>query len=270
LRVKKIPRAARIDNSNEFRPMFLSLFNAWRGQTAGGRVVILLDEVDKYFPGRERAESEKILRAYVGFFRVLRALAQEQQCLSVLAVAYRPEINRQNLLTESLGENPMHMAYQEYFLRFLSQDDTIIMLRELGRWQKIEWDKNTLSLVHELSGGHPLISRQIASDACDRGQRKRVTMDDVEEVGNEIRSHFSAHRVGQYIDESIWQMLRAAERTLLSQVAMGKLKLEAVERQFEDACANLQHFGLIVDSAGSLEVNGTLFKAWVERNGILA
>ena len=51
--------------------------------------------------------------------------------------AYRPGINRQNVLTDLVGENPMFMAYQEHFLRFLSHDDTATMLSELGRWQDI-------------------------------------------------------------------------------------------------------------------------------------
>src|SRR5262249_413146 len=172
LRVKNIPRRLNVSSSNEFRTAFLANYDTWRGQTAGGRVVLLLDEVDKYFPSRRNPENERILREYVTLFRMLRALAQEHQCLSVMAVAYRQQINQQNLLSEVVGENPMFMAYQEYFLSFLSPDDTVTMLRDLGRWQSIEWEGRTLSSIYDLSGGHPLMARQVASDACDRGRRK--------------------------------------------------------------------------------------------------
>ena len=50
LRVKNIPREVRVSSANEFRTVFLAHFNAWRARTASGRVVLLLDEVDKYFP----------------------------------------------------------------------------------------------------------------------------------------------------------------------------------------------------------------------------
>ena len=126
-----------MSSANEFRTVFLAHFNAWRARTASGRVVLLLDEVDKYFPDRRDEHNVGVLRAYVTLFRMLRALAQEHQCLSVMAVAYRPGINRQNVLTDLVGENPMFMAYQEHFLRFLSHDDTATMLSELGRWQDI-------------------------------------------------------------------------------------------------------------------------------------
>ena len=272
LQVKNIPRAVRVSSANEFRTEFLAHFNSWRARTASGRVVLLLDEVDKYFPDRRDEHNVGVLRAYVALFRMLRALAQEHQCLSVMAVAYRPEINRQNFLTELVGENPMFMAYQEHFLRFLSHDDTVTMLSELGRWQDIEWEDDTLSFVHDLSGGHPLLARQIASDACDRGRRKWVSRDDVEEVAREIRSRFSFHRVGQYIEESIWQMLRQEERVLLSRIAMSSvLDSASIGRECEEALANLQHFGLVdVDKQGSLRLCGRLLQAWVERNGSVA
>ena len=43
-----------------------------RARTASGRVVLLLDEVDKYFPDRRDEHNVGVLRAYVTLFRMLR------------------------------------------------------------------------------------------------------------------------------------------------------------------------------------------------------
>ena len=90
-------------------------------------------------------------------------------------------------------------------------------------------------------------------------------------VAGDIRSGFSRHRLGRYIDESIWHMLRTDERSVLSRIAMNVgLATSSIEREFEDALANLEHFGLVEgDEQGALRVRGGLLQAWVERNGVI-
>ena len=137
LGVKSVPEHERAQGAIHFREQFLRLYQVWSKHAAASRVILVFDELDKYFPERRDSANESILREYVAVFRILRALAQESRCLSVLAVAYRPDINRQNVLTESIGENPMFMSFQEYFLGFLNEEDTLTMIPEIGRWRSI-------------------------------------------------------------------------------------------------------------------------------------
>jgi WD40 repeat protein len=267
LGVGRVPATPAVNGSNDFRAAFLAYFDAWRERSAAARVVLLFDEVDKYFPTRRDIADQATLRAYVSLFGVLRALGQEHQCLSVMAVAYRPDLNRRNQIDEHIGDNPMFMGYHEYFLQFLSLEETATMLRDLGRWKSIDWTDEALARVHVLSGGHPLVSRIIASDACERGKRKNVTIMEVENTGCAIRDGFARHRVGSYIAESIWQMLRPDERTILSHIAAHAGGALDLGHDFDDALANLHHFGLVDSDDQHLRLRGELLRDWVERNG---
>ena len=258
-----------VENANQFRVAFLKGLEALRAKTPSARVILLLDEVDKYFPNRGQPQSEQTLREYVAFFRMLRALAQEHRGLAVMAVAYRPDVNRSNQLTDAAGENPMFMAYQEHFLGFLEAEDTATMLRELGRWQSIEWDEDALVHAHEASGGHPLMARQLASDTCERGRRKQVSITDLREAVKTVRDGFARHRIGRYIEESIWAMLRREERAVLVRVATQPgIAASLFQRDLAGALVNLVQFGVVDERLGGLRVRGSLLQAWIERNGM--
>jgi hypothetical protein len=268
LGVKNIPEHEAARDANMFREQFLALHRAWSKRAAASRMIVVFDELDKYFPERKDSAHETALREYVALFRMLRALAQEQKCLSVLAVAYRPDINRQNFLSDSVGENPMYMSFQEYFLGFLDERDTIGMIREIGRWRSIDWENNALRLVFELSGGHPLLARFIASDACGQGSKRKVTAHDVENTGAVIRTAFYRHRVGGYIHESVWRFLRSDEQNVLRMAALRNpsVKGERIDPGLQDGLANLLHFGLLIDHDGERQVQGVLLQQWLERN----
>src|ERR1039458_7435779 len=122
-RIKKVasPKGSAPD---PFRDQFLRLYEAWQKAGRHEPFVLILDEVDKLFPDRRVPNSGQILSEWVRLSRMLRALAQEKKCLSVLVTAYRPDVNRQNKLSESVGENPMFMSFQEYYLGSLDRADT--------------------------------------------------------------------------------------------------------------------------------------------------
>jgi hypothetical protein len=267
------PKTDPVSGANAFRQQFLRLADEWskrsvvgRGHVTAGRIILLFDEVDKYFPSRDVSANQSILREYVSLFRVLRGLAQQHRSLAILAIAYRPDINRQNLLTEALGDNPMHMAYQEYFLKYLDEQDTVSMIREVGRLQSIEWEHEAVRLTHILTGGHPLLARQIASEACAKGELKHVQVADVEKVQRNIQSGFHRHPVGRYIDESIWRVLRGDEQSLLSRAAMTSLTKKDVEASCQDALANLLNFGLVAEAADRISIQGSLLETWLRQN----
>jgi WD40 repeat protein len=241
-----------------FREQFLALRAAW--QAAGSRevFVLILDESDQFFPDRRKADSAKTLSEAVRLFGALRALAQEQGALSLLFCAYRADVNRQNLLGVEAGENPMHMSMQESFLKFLLREEARAMVREIGRWKEIEWTDGAIDESYEWCAGHPLVTRLFASDACERGARKRIDRRRVAEVAEAIERDFRKHRIGVYFRESIWGILYPDERECLRRMAAG----EAATEDGGEARTNLEQFGLLGEGG---KIQGKLFERWLAR-----
>ena len=228
----------------------------------------MLDEIDKLFPNREVKNSEEILAEYVRLFRLLRGLAQSRQCLVTLVIAYRPEVNRRNLLTPAVGENPLFQSFQEEYLGFLSPEDSQAMIREIGRWKQIEWDEDAAKRVFDYCGGHPLISRFFASHACEEGALKAIDYSRVEETAKEIQGSLRRTEIGNYYSEGVWELLRDDEQHVLRLICQqdeAAFPEEQIPRDLEDALTNLQRFGLVASHGGSLRLTAHLFHVWLQR-----
>jgi hypothetical protein len=170
-RIKGVPKLRPVADKEDFRQQFLELFELWQQQSGRREAfLIILDEIDKFFPSRRLKDSEEILAEYVRCFQVLRGLAQSRQCLVLLVIAYRPDVNRHNLLTDQVGENPMFRSFQEEHLGFLNSKDSEDLILKIGRWREISWDEDAAQRVFYYCGGHPLITRLFASEACEGGE----------------------------------------------------------------------------------------------------
>jgi AAA-like domain len=244
----------------DFRFHVLRLFEMWEAAGGQGPFVLILDEVDKLFPDRRLKGSDEILSEWIKLSRVIRALAQERKCLVTLVTAYRADVNRQNLLAPEIGENPMFMSFQEYFLGSLSRRDTERMVSEIGAWKEIRWSPEALAEAYELCGGHPLVTRLFASDACEQGDLKTVDLPRVEAVAETIHKGLHKHRIGRYFEESVWNLLQKDERQALSAVANG-----SSTEPLEDATTQLEQFGLVRLENGSPRISSSLLQRWVER-----
>ncbi|HWZ43607.1 MAG TPA: AAA-like domain-containing protein, partial [Candidatus Saccharimonadales bacterium] len=262
--VKNLSPLAPAEASPDFRESFLHLYDTWVQSGKQGPFILLLDEVDKLFPDRRMRNSEEVLGEWMSLFRLLRALAQEKKCLAVLVTAYRPDVNRQNLLSPAIGENPMFMSFQEYFLGPLHQSDTEKMVREIGAWKDIHWSPGALKRIYELCGGHPLVTRLFASDACLQGDRKQVEEATVVETAQAVRAGFHKHRIGRYYQESIWTLLQEDEQAALRIIAGNGG--QSPPRELEDAITNLEQFGVVRNEGGRYQVNAGLFQSWLERS----
>ena len=212
--------------------------------------------------------SVEILTEYVGFFRVLRGLAQSRRCLVTLVSAYRPDVNRHNLLMPSVGENPMFQSFQEEYLGFLSPEDSEAMIREIGLWKQIVWEVDAAQRVFHYCGGHPLITRYFASHACEEGTLKSIDTARVEEAAEEIQKTLRKNEIGTYYKEGAWDLLREDEQQVLGLIYRDSEKgvSEAeIPRELGEALTNLEHFGLVVNDGGSFRLSAQLFHAWLQR-----
>jgi hypothetical protein len=226
------------------------------------------DEIDKLFPNEEMNNSEEILAEYVRFFRLLRGLAQSRQCLVTLVTAYRPDVNRRNLLTPGVGENPMFQSFQEDYLGFLNPDDSAAMIREIGRWKQIEWDENAARRVFDYCGGHPLITRFFASYACEEGAVKAIDYLRVEETVEAIQATLRRNEIGNYYREGIWELLRDDEQQVLRLICehgQSGFQEAQIPQELEDALTNVERFGLVASHGDSIYLTGHLFHVWLER-----
>ena len=113
------------------------------------------------------------------------------------------------------------------------------------------------------------MARQLASDTCERGRRKQVSITDLREAVKTVRDGFARHRIGRYIEESIWAMLRREERAVLVRVATQPgIAASLFQRDLAGALVNLVQFGVVDERLGGLRVRGSLLQAWIERNGM--
>ncbi len=262
-------------DADQFRQRFLAYFDAW--QAAGRRepFLLILDEIDKFFPHRDAKGSEEVLTEYVRCFRLLRGLAQTRQCLVLLVVAYRPDINRHDLLSAHIGENPMAHSFQEEVIGFLNAEESTAMIQEIGTWKDIVWEPEAARRVFAYCGGHPLITRWFASEACQKGSRKHVDVARVEEIATEQHRTFDKNQIGRYCQESVWNYLREEEQSVLRQICHNgqeqrtESAIYAKGPEYKEALTNLERLDLVTSHEGAVQPRGTLFEAWLkERMGL--
>lgn len=125
-------------------------------------ILLFLDEIERILPtttdSKERAEE------FNAFFGVLRALSQEKRYLSVLIADVHADANRINQWTqEGVPTNPVYSFFKEIFVFPFTIEETQRMLTDIGELMGVKFEQETLTAIHKLSGGHPFVSRQLAS-----------------------------------------------------------------------------------------------------------
>jgi hypothetical protein len=226
-RMMRVPPLSPVPDADAFREGVLNLHDCWEKAGARGPFVVILDEIDKFFPNAAALHREETLGEYVRAFRALRGLAQTRQCLVLLVIAYRLDVNRQNLLTPAVGENPMFKSFQEEFVGFLNATETEALVREIGLWKNIVWEQAAARRVFEFTGGHPLITRLFASHVCKKGTLKNIDAARVGAAAEEIQKSLRKNEIGNYYKEGIWELLLENERRVL--VRIGQAHSPAVD-----------------------------------------
>ena len=255
----------RSDSNGDQREQLRSLIGTWLGLGHSEPCVVILDEIDTLLPFGDPNAQHYLAVEGQRLLGILRALSQELRGLVLLAIAYRPDINRINHLPASAGENPLFMAFHEVYSGALSPEDCDTMVRELGSWRDIEWDSTALRGLYEYCGGHPFVARLFASDACREGQRKKITVGDVQSTADMIRRTMRRHRIRGVYDQVI-ESLSAQEVELVRLIASSSkpLKEERIPGDLEQALTDLEFLGLVV-SNGRIDFAARLFKYWAKR-----
>ncbi len=266
--LKRLPRFPSPLDRDTFRQHVINLVERWKQAGRRERFLIILDEIDKFFPRRRALSKEVIWKEYVNLFKVLRGLAQHQQCLVTLVVAYRPDVNRYNIFMPTLEENPMFQSFQEEYLGFLSADDSDKMISEIGLSKEIIWEPEAVRRVFEYCGGHPLVTRFFASYACDEGMLKHIDTARVEATAKDIQMTLRRNEIGNYYAQGVWDLLYEDEQQVLQLICkQGKegIAESSIPDQLNEALTNMSHFGLITMCDGKFFLSAQLMQTWLQR-----
>jgi hypothetical protein len=266
--IKGLPSVQPIPNAEGFRKQFLDLFDLWQKSGQQDPFLIILDEIDKFFPNMELKDSEIILTEYVRFFKILRSLAQSFQCLVTLVIAYRPDVNRRNLLFPTVGENPMFKSFQEEYLGFLKPSESADMVQQIGLWKDIIWEEDATHRVFYYCGGHPLVTRYFTSLACEQGDLKHIDYEQAENTAETIRKSFHRNDIGNYYKQGVWALMHEDEKAVLSLICHGdeqKIPETQIPPELDDALTNLENFGLVTNNNSLLCLTSQLFNLWMKR-----
>jgi translation initiation factor 2B subunit (eIF-2B alpha/beta/delta family) len=249
-----------------FREHFLRLFENWKKAERQEPFLLIFDEIDKFYGPEDQREITNEQREYIKLFKFLRGLYQtHERCLTILVVAYRPDVNRKNVFVDGI-ENPMFESFKEEFLGFLSEDESTRMINEIGLWKDISWEDGAAAKVFEYCGGHPLITRFFASQASRQGKNKHIDTSQVVDTAEYICNTFHHNEIGNYYYEGIWTLMKKAEQQLLMQMRNNEekpLKAASVPGNLKNTLSDLVHFGLVSDEKGILNISAGLFKAWI-------
>jgi hypothetical protein len=187
-------------------------------------ILLFLDEIERILPtevdSRERAEE------FNAFFGVLRALSQEQRLLSLLIADVHADANRINHWTQaSVPTNPVFSFFKEVFVSPFSQEETTEMLTEIGKLMGVEFDKETLAGIHQYSGGHPFIARQLASLLCKKVDKEKSDKGELIKLSAATRYLNKPFKhsgiLKDYFEQNIWADLQ--KRNFASAMAVLRL-----------------------------------------------
>jgi hypothetical protein len=160
-------------------------------------------------------------------------------------------------------------SFQEEYLGFLNAEDSTAIIEEIGSWKDIVWEHAAARRAFDYCGGHPLITRFFASEACEEGTRKQIDQARAEEVTANIQSTFRRNDIGSYYKEGVWDPLHDEERNVLNTLCRigtdGIPESEFSGEQREDALSSLEHFGLVSNTDSKLHLTSALLRTWVQR-----
>jgi CheY-like chemotaxis protein len=222
-------------------------------------MLCFLDEVERIMPQTDGDVLQEI--EFNAFFGTLRAVSQQYRILSILVADTHPDCNRINRWSFSVATNPVFSFFKEVYLRPFTRAETDEMIEDIGRLMSRHFDTATLSSIHGLSGGHPFLSRQLASLLCAKiSAAADGHIDFVEAQKYLVRAmHFSSF-LKLFVGGSIWDDNRhrggEAHLNILRLLACQDDSSDLSEERFLAALAAMHPTGNVIDACGELEELG--------------
>ncbi len=200
-------------------------------------ILCFLDEVERIIP--TPADSREKAEEFNAVFGALRVLCQQQRQISLLIADVHPDCNRINYWSQpGVATNPVYSFFKEIFLAPFSADETQDMLVNLGKLMGLEFDADTPQQIHNQSGGHPFVSRQLARFLTEKIKDNNTKLN---QNGNLLitwamvqpylaRTLTQKGELKNYLEKSIWEDLEKRN----FQVAISILRVIACNEPFHD------------------------------------
>ncbi|QIR35526.1 hypothetical protein HCG51_01340 [Tolypothrix sp. PCC 7910] len=199
-------------------------------------ILCFLDEVERIIP--TPADSRDKAEEFNAVFGALRVLCQQQRQISLLISDVHPDCNRINYWSQpGVATNPVYSFFKEIFLAPFSADETQDMLVNLGKLMGLEFDADTPQQIHNQSGGHPFVSRQLARFLTEKVDNNTK----LNQNGNLLitwamvepylaRTLTQKGELKNYLEKSIWEDLEKRD----FQVAISILRVIACNEPLHD------------------------------------
>ncbi len=238
------------------------LASHWRRAGRGEPFVLMIDGVDQFINAMNGEGGENVAAEYQRFFGEVKELADRLRDLALVVSADDAQVTR---LPRLLGKNanPLFRFLQEEWLGLLSAHQTASLLRELGWRRSIKWRADALERVYHYSGGHPWITRSLASVATRQGELRDIDAADVETAAQHIQASWPQHEIGHYIENEWWPALAADKKNLLARVAEhngGGFPKRTLAPRSQSTYHDLENCGLLANDLGRLSVVGEFFR----------
>ena len=238
-------------------------FDYLGGDSAGQRVVVMLDEIERVFPKKGEADAT---RRWIQASGALRALAQsDRRYVVVIGADLRPAANRDNDLGN--GEtNPFFSFFQEIPVSLLDHESTDEMLKKLAHASGVDAVAGDfIDRLFSLSGGHPSLARSIAAEAF-RKRRAPARMD-LGDLDAGLASLDDTDSVGSFIRSNLWEPMTPAEKEVTASLSRGWVarkfgKVRPAKASYNPARASLKSQGIAENGTIRIE----LLRRWIRAN----
>jgi uncharacterized protein YjbI with pentapeptide repeats len=281
------------DLTSEFTRRVSAFAHALQGTKYKLPILCFLDEVERIIPTPEdhRQKAEE----FNACFGALRVLSQEQRQLALLVADVHPDCNRINRWEQQgVPTNPVFSFFKEVFLPPFSEEDTQEMLTNIGKLMGLEFDEETPRRIHQQSGGHPFVCRQLARFLTEKIKEENLKFP---KSGNVVIEWARAERyleksltgkgeLKNYLKKSIWEDLekRKFEAAIIilqvlacnedlregitEQALLNRLKAKFTKNQCLDACIWLTDVGLLyheeVEHKDFYNIRMPLLSRWIQ------
>ena len=218
---------------------------------AGSRnktVVIALDEVESLVgPDAASTVNKPLVPEFLG---AMRSLVQETPNFNVIisGITLAPFRNA----TLYGRENPLFAWAKPFFVTVLTLADTAEMITSLGARMAVQWQRDALNLLFNVTGGHVFLARSLAaavsSELSLRIEERIVTEADVRD---QLKS-WRRDTVG-IIDSMLDTLARFYEEELaVFDLGIAGTPFVDLDRAYPNQINNLLSLGLLDESVGEL------------------
>ncbi len=181
----------------------------------------LIDEIENLIPHELGGGSfHDGFAHYDSFFRLLRGLHQTDfsDVFSFAVIG----ANAQLCLQGRWGgrDNPIFQYLSEFYVGPLSAAETAEMVSTLGTGMGLSFSESALAALFDLSGGHPMVCRQLCSETAKVAGDQRPATIDTADVRAAVDSYLTLKK--GYFGEILSHYLGAGQRAILDAVAAEK------------------------------------------------